>query len=171
MSTNIFQSLPNDYEGRFEEIGFFNGLYKIYNIPRNKEKPWQHPQFFGHIINKYVYIPLDIVITDRKVESLGIMKELLKEKRDSNPGTTFYAFIQKIGITKFFGHIGFLVRLMQKAKDKKEFDDLFFNMLDFDKKEFNKLKIDTLKKLKFPDEVLELAFYDLKTKSIKKKKT
>ena len=49
---------------------FFDALYRLYNLPN--KKTGKHPQFFGHLIRKYIFHPM--------AESKGAVLELLDEK-------------------------------------------------------------------------------------------
>ncbi len=147
------RDLPSGHKRKFEEIGFFNGLYKIYNIKRNEQKPWQHPQFFGHIINKYIYLPLDIIMTDGRIQTSGILKVLLKEKKSA--GRTLYSFIEEIGEAKFFGHLGTLSNLARIAKNPKDFEKLFYQFFPDCDPNSNQLPL-------FPQDFMNLAKLDMK---------
>jgi len=114
----------------FEKRGVFDGLYKIYNLPRKKDKPWQHPQFFGNFFIKYIYKPLDTIITDGQAKTRGIMLRLLKEKKNLNRGTLLYQFIAEVGEAQFFEHLTTISNLMKIADNKKEFDALFDKVFD-----------------------------------------
>ena len=121
----MIREIASDRIKEFEKRGVFDGLYKIYRLPRKKDKPWQHPQFFGSFFIKYIYKPLDTIITDGKAETRGIMLKLLKEKKNLNRGALLYQFISEIGEPQFFEHLTTISNLMKIADNKKQFDMLF----------------------------------------------
>jgi len=121
---NFVRELPSGQKRKFEYIGFFDGMYKIYGLIRKKDKPWQNPSFFGKFINKYIYTPLDVIVTNGKIKTRDILRKQLKEKRGKS-GRTLYSFIQEKGEAKFFGHLGMLTHLMKVSDNKDEFDELF----------------------------------------------
>lgn len=121
----MVRETASDRTREFEERGVFTGLYKIYKLPRKKDKPWQHPQFFANFFIKYIYKPLDSIITNKQVKSNGIMLRLLKEKKNLNSGSVLYQFIHEVGEAKFFEHVAQVSNLMKLANNKKEFDRLF----------------------------------------------
>ena len=157
---NFVSDLPSGQKRKFEEIGMFDALYKIYNLKRNAQKPWQHPQFFGHIFNKYIYIPLDTILTNGKITTKGIMQKLLKEK--TTTGQTLYSFIKEVGEVKFFGHIGTMVNIAKQVNGKKAFETMFY---DF----FPECKLDKLQNV-VPNNVLLLANKEIKIEDLKKQK-
>jgi hypothetical protein len=121
----MVREIASDRVKEFERRGVFDGLYKIYNLPRKKDKPWQHPQFFGSFFIKYVYKPLDSIITDGQAKTGGIMLRLLKEKKNLNRGALLYQFIAEVGEPQFFEHLTSISNLMKIADNKKQFDTLF----------------------------------------------
>jgi hypothetical protein len=121
----MVREIASDRIKEFEKRGIFDGLYKIYKLPRKKDKPWQHPSFFGHFFIKYVYKPLDTIITDGQAKTRGIMLKLLKEKKNLNSGTMLYQFIAEVGEAQFFEHLTTISNLMKIADNKKQFDTLF----------------------------------------------
>ncbi len=121
----MIRDAASDRTREFEERGVFDGLYKIYKLPRKKDKPWQHPQFFANFFIKYIYKPLDSIITNKKAKTNGIMFHLLREKKNLNSGTVLYQFIHEVGEGKFFEHVAQVSNLMKLAHNKKEFDRLF----------------------------------------------
>lgn len=121
----MVREIASDRIKEFEKRGVFDGLYKIYRLPRKKDKPWQHPQFFGNFFIKYIYKPLDTIITDGQAKTKGIMLRLLKEKKNLNRGTLLYQFIAEVGEAQFFEHLTTISNLMKIADNKKQFDVLF----------------------------------------------
>jgi hypothetical protein len=121
------QDIPNELKREFENAGIFDELYRIYNIKRNMEKSWQHPQFFGHIFNKYIYWPLDLQYTKDKIETKGIIKHLLSTRK--NAGQTLYAFIKESGQPTFFRHFGAIMQIMKNSKNPKDLERNFY--IDF----------------------------------------
>ena len=65
----FIQDEHTDWLKEFQDP-FFDGIYKIYNLPRMTKS--QHPRFFGAFIAKYVYYPL--------ASSRGAILENLREK-------------------------------------------------------------------------------------------
>lgn len=126
----MVREIASDRIKEFEKRGIFDGLYKIYRLPRKKDKPWQHPQFFGNFFIKYIYKPLDTIITDGKAQTRGIMLRLLKEKKNLNRGTLLYQFITEVGEAQFFEHLTTISNLMKIADNKKQFDALFEKVFD-----------------------------------------
>ncbi len=146
------RDLPSEHKRKFEEIGFFNALYKLYGLKRNEQYLWRHPQFFGHIFNKYIYLPLDVILTNGKIQTKGIMNGLLKTHK--NNGQTLYAFIEKTGEAQFFGHLGTLTNICRLAKNPKDFEKMFYSF-------FPDCNPDKNLPL-FPNDFMELARLDFK---------
>jgi hypothetical protein len=151
------RDLPSEHKRKFEEIGFFNALYKLYGLKRNEQYPWRHPQFFGHIFNKYINLPLDVILTNGKIQTKGIMNNLLKIHK--NNGQTLYSFIEKTGDAQFFGHLGTLTNICRLVKNPKEFEKMFYSF-------FPDCNPDKNLPL-FPDDFMALAMLDI-TKLTKK---
>jgi hypothetical protein len=154
----MVREMASDKIREFEKRGLFDGLYKMYNIPRKKDKQWQHPPFFGNFFIKYIYKPLDVIITDGKVQTKGIMHKLLQQQKNLHSGSTLYQFITEIGEPQFFEHLSIISSFMIIANNKRQFDILF-------EKKFGTSMQQSL----FPD--IELNdFFGLEEKIIKKTK-
>lgn len=103
---------------------FFEMIYRIYGLKRQKPDTTRHPQFFGKFIRKYVYYPL--------AHSNGAILEQLEEK---NPvvytgGQRRYKFFQfltdEVGMPAFRQHLWQVVGIGEASRDKRQFDRLFF---------------------------------------------
>lgn len=104
---------------------FFEMIYRFYGLKKQKADSTRHPQFFGNFIRKYVYYPL--------AHSNGAILEQLEEK---NPvvytgGGRRYKFFQfltdQVGMPAFRQHLWQVVGIGQAARDKTQFDRLFYS--------------------------------------------
>jgi hypothetical protein len=100
---------------------FFDGIYKIYKIPRQVDK--NHPQFFAKFIRKYVYHPL--------ADSHGIILSMLDEK---NPVVgkgrkhKLHQFLDdQVGLTKLRAHVWQIVGILGSVNSKSSFQKGFRN--------------------------------------------
>lgn len=99
---------------------FFDGIYKIYNLPRIANN--RHPLFFGDFIAKYVYYPL--------ANSHGAILEHLRER---NPvfnlnGRKYkhHQFLtQKVGKVALRDHLSKIEAIFALSKDKGSFKRYF----------------------------------------------
>lgn len=112
------------WEKEFPEK-FFEMVYRIYGLKRQKPDTSKHPQFFGKFIRKYVYYPL--------AHSNGAILEQLEEK---NPvvymgGGRKFKFFQfltdNVGMPAFRQHLWQVVGIGQASRDKIQFDRLFYS--------------------------------------------
>ena len=112
------------WEKEFPEK-FFEMIYRIYGLRRQKPDTSKHPQFFGKFIRKYVYYPL--------AHSNGAILEQLEEK---NPvvytgGGRKHKFFQfltdNVGMPAFRQHLWQVVGIGQASRDKVQFDRLFYS--------------------------------------------
>ena len=100
----------------------FNMLYKIYGLPKGKNK-WQRPQFFGKFIRRYIYEPL--------ASSKGAILEMLDEKNPVvyvNGGRKYkmYAFLSEVvGIPALQAHIWQVIGIGNSVKNKVQFERSF----------------------------------------------
>jgi len=103
---------------------FFDMIYKMYGLKRQKPDSTRHPQFFGHFIRKYIYHPL--------ANSNGAILEKLEEK---NPvvydnGGRRYKFFQwltdEVGVMAFRQHLWQVVGIGESSADKIQFDRGFY---------------------------------------------
>jgi len=154
----MVREIASDKTKEFDKRGLFDGIYKIYNLKRKNDKPWQHHQFFGKFFIKYIYKPLDIITTDGKAQTRGIMHKLLQQQKDLHSGSTLYQFIAEIGEPQFFEHLRVISSFMRIANNKRQFDILF-------EKEFGT----SLQQNLFPDIELD-DFFGPEEKIIKKPK-
>lgn len=98
---------------------FFNHLYRVYHCER---KGRNHPQFFAHVITKYIYWPL--------ADSQGAILEKLKEKdpivQKSGRRYRLHQFLSEvIGKPALRMHIGSITTLLALSSDKGGFKRLF----------------------------------------------
>lgn len=103
---------------------FFDMIYKMYGLKRQKPDTNRHPQFFGHFIRKYIYSPL--------ANSNGAILEKLEEK---NPvvydnGGRRHKFFQwltdEVGLMAFRQHLWQVVGIGEASRDKNQFDKGFY---------------------------------------------
>lgn len=98
---------------------FFDMIYRLYGLKRQKPDSSRHPQFFGHFIRRYIYHPL--------ANSNGAILEKLDEK---NPvvydnGGRRYKFTQwlteQVGKQVFRQHLWQVVGIGEAATSKDGF--------------------------------------------------
>ena len=100
----------------------FDMLYKIYGLPRGKDRS-KHPQFFGKFIRRYIYEPL--------ASSRGAILEMLDEKNPVvyvNGGRRYkmYAFLSEVvGISALQAHIWQIVGIGNSVRNKVQFERSF----------------------------------------------
>lgn len=103
---------------------FFEMIYRLYGLKRQKIDSSRHPQFFGKFIRKYVYHPL--------ANSKGALLERLDEK---NPhvyvggGRRFKLFqflSDEIGLPAFRQHLWQTVGILQVSSTKQGFERNFY---------------------------------------------
>jgi hypothetical protein len=103
---------------------FFDMIYRLYGLKRQKPDSTKHPQFFAHFIRKYIYHPL--------ANSRGAILEKLEEK---NPivydgGGRKYKFFQyltnEIGMNAFRQHLWQVVGIGEASSDKLVFQRGFY---------------------------------------------
>lgn len=103
---------------------FFDMIYRLYGLKRQKPDSNKHPQFFGRFIRKYIYFPL--------ANSQGAILEQLDQK---NPivydgGGRKYKFFQyltdHIGMNAFRQHLWQVVGIGEAAADKAHFERGFY---------------------------------------------
>lgn len=121
---NFIRAEFRQWEQEFPDK-FFELIYRLYGLKRQKPDSSRHPQFFGKFIRKYIYYPL--------AYSNGAILEQLDEK---NPvvytnGGRKYKFFQfltdKVGMSAFRQHMWQVVGIAQASKNKKHFDHLFYD--------------------------------------------
>jgi hypothetical protein len=127
---------------------FFDMIYRLYGLRRQRPDNTRHPQFFGHFIRRYVYFPI--------ANSNGLILEALDEK---NPvvydgGGRRYKLFQyltdKIGMDAFRQHLWQVVGIGESAIDRVQFERGFYRAFPeaIQKKQTNQL--DFLELLKVP---------------------
>lgn len=103
---------------------FFDMIYKMYGLKRQKPDSTRHPQFFGHFIRKYIYYPL--------ANSNGAILEKLEEKNPVvyDSGGRKYKFTQwltdHVGLPAFRQHLWQVVGIGEASLDKAQFDRGFY---------------------------------------------
>lgn len=103
---------------------FFDMIYRLYNLKRQKPDNTKHPQFFAHFIRRYIYFPL--------ANSKGAILERLEQK---NPvvytgGSRRYKLFQylsdEIGMPAFRQHLWQVVGIGEAAADRTQFERGFY---------------------------------------------
>ena len=100
----------------------FDMLYKIYGLPRGKDKS-KHPQFFGKFIRRYIYEPL--------ASSRGAILEMLDEKNPVvyvNGGRRYkmYQFLSDVvGVSALQAHIWQIIGIGNSVRNKLQFERSF----------------------------------------------
>lgn len=118
--------IRNEHSAWVKEFqdGFFDGIYKVYNLERkpigNKS---QHPPFFGQFIAKYVYVPL--------ANSNGAILTMLRDKDPCvSKGKRRYKLHQflteEIGKPALRAHLISIETLLSVSKDRYAFQRLFY---------------------------------------------
>lgn len=103
---------------------FFDMIYRLYGLKRQKPDSTRHPQFFGKFIRKYVYYPL--------ANSNGAILERLEEKNPvvyDNGGRRhkFFQYLtEEIGMNAFRQHLWQVVGIGEASQDKRQFDRGFY---------------------------------------------
>ena len=118
----FIQDEHTDWLKEFQDP-FFDGIYKIYNLPRMTKS--QHPRFFGAFIAKYVYYPL--------ANSRGAILENLREK---NPmfnlnGRQYkhHQFLtEKVGKVALRDHLSKMQAVFALSRDKGSFKRNFIKV-------------------------------------------
>ncbi len=103
---------------------FFEMIYRLYGLKRQKPDLNRHPQFFGHFIRKYIYYPL--------ANSHGVILEHLEQK---NPvvydgGGRRHKFFQyltdSVGMPAFRQHLWQVVGIGEAASSRLQFERGFY---------------------------------------------
>jgi hypothetical protein len=114
-----FQQWEKEYPTKF-----FDMIYRLYNLKRQKPDSTRHPQFFAHFIRRYIYYPL--------ANSQGAILEKLEEQ---NPvvyagGGRRYKLFQylsdKVGMPAFRQHLWQVVGIGESATDRVQFERGFY---------------------------------------------
>jgi hypothetical protein len=102
---------------------FFDMIYRLYGLKRQKPDSSRHPQFFGHFIRRYIYYPL--------ANSNGAILEHLQDK---NPvvyvggGRRYKLFqwLNDLGMPAFRQHLWQVVGIGEAATDRAQFERGFY---------------------------------------------
>jgi P63C domain-containing protein len=103
---------------------FFDMIYRLYGLRRQKPDTTRHPKFFAHFIRKYIYHPL--------ANSKGAILERLEAR---NPvvyigGGRKYKLFQyladEIGMPSFRQHLWQVVGIGESAADRNQFERGFY---------------------------------------------
>lgn len=103
---------------------FFDMIYRLYGLKRQRPDSTRHPQFFGHFIRRYIYFPI--------ANSNGMILEALDEK---NPvvydgGGRKYKLFQyltdHLGMPAFRQHLWQVVGMGEAAVDRVQFERGFY---------------------------------------------
>ncbi|RJF93948.1 P63C domain-containing protein [Sphingomonas cavernae] len=103
---------------------FFDMIYRLYGLKRQKPDSSKHPQFFGHFIRKFIYYPL--------ANSNGAILEQLEEKNPVvyDSGGRRFKFFQyltnEIGMSSFRQHLWQVVGIGESATDRVHFERGFY---------------------------------------------
>lgn len=102
---------------------FFDVLYKLYGLKRKNPRSLQHPQFFGHLIRKYIYYPL--------ANSNGAILEGLEEKNPvvyvggGRKHRLFQFLTDTVGLPSLRQHLWQVIGIGNSVPDKASFDRAF----------------------------------------------
>jgi len=102
---------------------FFDMIYRLYGLKRQKPDTNRHPQFFGGFIRRYVYYPL--------ANSRGVILESLEER---NPviyvggGRRYKLFqwLSELGMPAFRQHLWQVIGIGEAATDRVQFERGFY---------------------------------------------
>ena len=117
------QSEFTQWEKEFPEK-FFDMIYRLYGLQRQKPDTSRHPQFFGHFIRKYVYYPL--------ANSNGAILERLEEKNPvvyvsgSRKRRFFQYLSDDVGLPAFRQHLWQVVGIGESVRDRTHFERSFY---------------------------------------------
>jgi P63C domain len=103
---------------------FFDMIYRLYGLKRQKPDTTRHPQFFAHFIRKYVYYPL--------ANSKGAILERLEAKNPvayvggRRKHKHFQFLNDEIGMPSFRQHLWQVVGIGEAAVDRIQFERGFY---------------------------------------------
>jgi hypothetical protein len=103
---------------------FFDMIYRLYGLKREKPDTTRHPQFFAHFIRRYVYYPL--------ANSKGGILERLEERNPvvyvggGRRHKLFQFLTDEIGMSSFRQHMWQVVGIGEAAVDRHQFDRGFY---------------------------------------------
>lgn len=103
---------------------FFDMIYRLYGLKRQKPDSTRHPQFFGHFIRRYIYFPL--------ANSNGLILDALDEKNPvvydggGRKHKLFQYLSDHIGMPAFRQHLWQTVGIGEAALDRVQFERGFY---------------------------------------------
>lgn len=103
---------------------FFDMIYRLYGLKRQKPDTTRHPQFFGHFIRRYIYYPL--------ANSQGLILEALDDKNPvvydggGRKHKLFQYLSDKVGMPAFRQHLWQTVGIGEAATDRMQFERGFY---------------------------------------------
>lgn len=103
---------------------FFDMIYRLYGLKRQKPDSTRHPQFFGHFIRRYIYYPL--------ANSKGLILDELDEKNPvvydggGRKHKLFQYLSDNIGMPAFRQHLWQTVGIGEAATDRSQFERGFY---------------------------------------------
>lgn len=103
---------------------FFEMIYRLYGLKRQKPDSNKHPQFFGHFIRKYIYYPI--------ANSRGAILEQLDEKNPvvydggGRKRKLFQFLTDEIGMPAFRQHLWQVVGIGEASGDRIQFERGFY---------------------------------------------
>jgi hypothetical protein len=103
---------------------FFDMVYRLYGLKRQKPDSTRHPQFFGHFIRRYIYYPL--------ANSRGLILEALDDKNPvaydggGRKHKLFQYLSDKVGMPAFRQHLWQTVGIGEAASDRLQFERGFY---------------------------------------------
>lgn len=105
---------------------FSDMLYRLYGLKRKNPNSFQHPQFFGGFILKYIYHPL-ASSNGAILESLDEMNPVVYVggKRRGRRYKLFQFLSEKVGVDAFRQHLWQVVGIGNSVPDKASFDRAF----------------------------------------------
>jgi hypothetical protein len=103
---------------------FFDMIYRIYGLKRQKPDSNRHPQFFGHFIRRYIYYPL--------ANSQGAILEELDQKNPTvyvgggRKHKLFQYLTDNVGMNTFRQHLWQVVGIGEASTDRHQFERSFY---------------------------------------------
>lgn len=103
---------------------FFDMIYRLYGLKRQKPDTTRHPQFFAHFIRRYIYYPL--------ANSKGAILERLEAKNPvvyvggGRRHKLFQFLNDQIGMPSFRQHLWQVVGIGEAAVDRVQFERGFY---------------------------------------------
>lgn len=102
---------------------FFDMIYRLYGLKRQKPDSSRHPQFFSGFIRRYIYYPL--------ANSRGMILEGLEEKNPvvyTGGGRRYKLFqwLSELGMPAFRQHLWQVIGIGEAAADRTQFERGFY---------------------------------------------